>query len=591
MLFRGRSSERAVISKLKIKEFSLLSLENLPVGSLCELMGTEQVERLRIGRSVIAVNGLLEQKKYKAAGKILKQTENLLPLGGAIYWWLRQRKLNMQIYICANIMTREVDPEEIDILSTQISDGMNSFYGQQYDDLLEMDYVMPPDVNFELPAPTLSSVASLRRLVRQEKPRFGKAAGVSRHRSVSLHTAHERERHKTVNQAILYLMRTLPSAEKKSHETKFMVLNRAVEYIDFLRRKIQEKCSQSSNSVQFLDNYLCIPNMPDGNSAKTSGSGMKTISPEILKELTNNAGNMKGDLIVKKKNSTCINQFSEEQETTKTNATYLSTNIKKEDCGDSTGTQAMESHSPWHDHFKFNSFSLSPLSENNPSVSSRSSPDRPMFLSPVIDSSEQSSIPDSSPSVSTDGSSEFNYKGHADSFPFEHTYSVRFSGNLTSEENVAKLCSKLKSPSRTAPGDKLITPPICGTHKLTASKKNRISARRSFGYDKPNQDCKHSNCGLCTPADVEIPGPENDIETNFPPPKSWINGYQLYTRMHYQDYKMDHPNLIGREVTKVLGNAWRELPEEERKVYSQRACELNEKTRREREALLEEQSN
>ncbi|XP_071785481.1 uncharacterized protein [Asterias amurensis] len=65
--------------------------------------------------------------------------------------------------------------------------------------------------------------------------------------------------------------------------------------------------------------------------------------------------------------------------------------------------------------------------------------------------------------------------------------------------------------------------------------------------------------------------------------RSWINGYQLFTKVNHPKFREKWPELQGRDITKLLGQVWKELPGDSKKHYSRRACEWNQWHRRKRE--------
>ncbi|XP_072014309.1 uncharacterized protein [Amphiura filiformis] len=64
--------------------------------------------------------------------------------------------------------------------------------------------------------------------------------------------------------------------------------------------------------------------------------------------------------------------------------------------------------------------------------------------------------------------------------------------------------------------------------------------------------------------------------------RSWINGYQLFTKINHARIKESWPGLQGREITRLLGQSWKDLPDAYKKLYSIRACEWNQWYRQKR---------
>ncbi|XP_033104962.1 uncharacterized protein LOC117107399 isoform X2 [Anneissia japonica] len=71
-----------------------------------------------------------------------------------------------------------------------------------------------------------------------------------------------------------------------------------------------------------------------------------------------------------------------------------------------------------------------------------------------------------------------------------------------------------------------------------------------------------------------------------PMKRSWINGYQLFTKINHHKFRSSWPKIQGREITRLLGQAWKDFPKEYKTLYSQHACELNEYNR-----ILRKRSN
>ncbi|XP_071962213.1 uncharacterized protein [Antedon mediterranea] len=72
--------------------------------------------------------------------------------------------------------------------------------------------------------------------------------------------------------------------------------------------------------------------------------------------------------------------------------------------------------------------------------------------------------------------------------------------------------------------------------------------------------------------------------------RSWINGYQLFTKINHHKFRSCWPEIEGREITRLLGKTWKDFPTEYKTLYSERACELNEYNRSQRErSIISEQ--
>ncbi|XP_038079001.1 uncharacterized protein LOC119746243 [Patiria miniata] len=66
--------------------------------------------------------------------------------------------------------------------------------------------------------------------------------------------------------------------------------------------------------------------------------------------------------------------------------------------------------------------------------------------------------------------------------------------------------------------------------------------------------------------------------------RSWINGYQLFTKVNHPQFRDKWPRLQGREITRLLSQTWKELPTDFRKQYSCRARQWNQWHKHKRES-------
>ncbi|XP_070579047.1 uncharacterized protein [Ptychodera flava] len=418
---------------------------------------------------------------------------------------------------------------------------------------------------------------------------------------VSLHSVHERQRHSTVNQAIQYLKTTLPSKGPKSRETKFMVLNRAVEYIDFLHKKVCDYGNPKMKTICFKDGYLYMDLQKKGLGSKSGVAGRQgeIISPDILEELIKNMD--QGSGIADYEKGSFGKQTKEAHNIEYPFAYKTDFDILRkpeedvsswaESCNSVTASPGIDDQLLPENHSE-SAVSLSPIvgslqsSTDTPRSCSLASPEfspcttshacehsysRKVFLEEanmeLEDTITLTGIPSSKSNLTQEAEDEMNMcldKQHA---IFESVGINQMKGSFSEE-----MCSlQHRKTSKN----------LQNTHDEPLSK----SLVHCHGMET---DCSHEIHEMSVSTNFrtdEVLNKEN-VTKSPPPPKSWINGYQLYTRLNYQQYKMKHPNLVGREVTKALGNAWRELPESDRKQYSQRACELNEERRLEREAII-----
>ncbi|XP_022096644.1 uncharacterized protein LOC110982511 [Acanthaster planci] len=69
--------------------------------------------------------------------------------------------------------------------------------------------------------------------------------------------------------------------------------------------------------------------------------------------------------------------------------------------------------------------------------------------------------------------------------------------------------------------------------------------------------------------------------------RSWINGFQLFTKVNHPRFRDKWPRLQGREITRLLSQTWKELPNDFKKQYSCRAREWNQWHRCQREAACQ----
>ncbi|XP_071496019.1 uncharacterized protein [Diadema antillarum] len=112
--------------------------------------------------------------------------------------------------------------------------------------------------------------------------------------------------------------------------------------------------------------------------------------------------------------------------------------------------------------------------------------------------------------------------------------------------------------------------------------KTRGDAGSSMSYTSINV----SNQGLrFQPVEqtVDIPldvGPDPQLLSSiyglqFPTKRTWLNGYQLFTKVNQKRFRDGWPHLKDKEVAKVVSQAWQQLSEPYRKLYSQGAREWN----------------
>ena len=53
--------------------------------------------------------------------------------------------------------------------------------------------------------------------------------------------------------------------------------------------------------------------------------------------------------------------------------------------------------------------------------------------------------------------------------------------------------------------------------------------------------------------------------------KGRLSGYHLYMREHRKIVKEEHPNITPQEMTSVLAKSWKDVPEEKKQDYNERA--------------------
>ena len=107
--------------------------------------------------------------------------------------------------------------------------------------------------------------------------------------------------------------------------------------------------------------------------------------------------------------------------------------------------------------------------------------------------------------------------------------------------------------------------PICNGFEEDNGKKITAKRKKSDDFDGEGGGGKRSYLKLEDHGGGEIPA----HHARRPP-----NGFLLFCKMHRDIVSAKNPNLENRGVTKLLGNWWRTLEEEEREKYKELARQV-----------------
>lgn len=106
-----------------------------------------------------------------------------------------------------------------------------------------------------------------------------------------------------------------------------------------------------------------------------------------------------------------------------------------------------------------------------------------------------------------------------------------------------------------------------------------------LGMLEDSMDGGHSSVGSdynSTPSIVTDPSKSSK---KFKFKKQVITGYILYSREHRKSFVQSNPDATFGDISRLVGNEWRSLPQPERQVWEERAAKVNEENTRRLEEM------